>query len=270
MKKALLITLYILAFLILAAAIIVTLLDEGLSTTLITRIVCAVAALLVGIFRVFDGNPTAAQGNRAVYQRNYADFIGQAFSGDKKVLKQFYAAVDLYAKKQPDKALERFETLRSACKTQEDSHAVFAFMGLSCHDLRLWPEALGHYTAAMAIRPHSTLSSNAGICYERMGKYEQAMEAYQQAIVLNRENAIAYSNVAQMMLRLGEYISAYEYAQKALQQDRRLPQALSASAICHYMWGDMEQYEEYYRKAVSCGSDGEKLKQYIRSLDTTL
>lgn len=47
-------------------------------------------------------------------------------------------------------------------------------------------------------------------------------------------------------------------------------QALDAVAVCHAMMGNREEYEQAFRRAVSCGSDPKTLKDYINSLNSEL
>lgn len=207
---------------------------------------------------------------KAVYQKAYGEFIQNAFCDDQKLEKQFYNAVDDYNRNKPAAAIAKLEKLRKECHKSADIYAVTVFTALCCDDMGACAEAIGHYSAAMQLRPHTTLASNMGLCHQRTGEADKAMEAYENAIRIDPSNAYAHNNISALYFRDGDYESALDYAQAALDIDDRLPQALSTAAICCALLGSKEDYESYYRKAVSAGYDGKKIKNAIRALDPEL
>ena len=87
---------------------------------------------------------------------------------------------------------------------------------------------------------------------------------------IHQGNANAWNNLAQQHLRNGRYEEALDAAENAAKLNPKLAPAHNALAISSYMLGDMEAYEQHYRRAVSNGSNGERLKAYIASLDAKL
>ncbi len=207
---------------------------------------------------------------KQTYQNAYSAFIRSAFSNDPKLETRLYQAIDDYNQSKPADAIKKLEKLRKECCNTDDVYAVTCFTALCYDDLGVFSTAAEHYQAALNLRPNSTLASNLGICRDRLGDQEGAIEAYQYASQLDPQNAYPYNNLAQLHLREGEYEGAIEYAQKAIALNSKMYQAYNALAISHAMLGNTAEYEKYYRQAVANGSDGKKIKAFIESMDASL
>ncbi len=230
---------------------------------------CAIA-LITSMVKTFFRPARRPSNRRALYRKAYAEFIEGAFNDDKKLEKKFMDALEAYNRERYAASLDLLNKLLPQCMRTTDRYAVTVFQALCCHDMNLYREAIGYYEAAMLIRPNTTLASNQGMCYEKLGDYEAAEKAYCRATQLDPQNASALNNMAQMCLRTGDYEDALKYATLAYERNQKLVPALNALAISNYMLGDQEAYRRWYRQAVACGSDAAKLKAYIASLDATL
>lgn len=226
-----------------------------------------IAGALIGLAKAISGSRKSVANKKAAYRKAYSEYIGTAFSQEPKLEKMFYNAVDDYNQGKPSAGIAKLEKLRKQCQRSDDYYAVIVFTALCYDDMKLYSKALEQYYAALQLRRSSTIASNMGLCHERMGNAEQAMDAYIQAVQIDPKNNYAYNNLAQQCIRRGDYAQGLGFAEKAVQINERMPQALNAMAICHYMLGDQGEYERYYRMAVSSGSDGNALKRYIASLD---
>ncbi len=232
--------------------------------------------VVVSLTAAFIGSLTGASAQKNMgskkhlYRERYGSFIGRAFAMDAKAEKKLFKAIDRYATDKPADGLPILRKLYDECQSQEDRYAVVTFMGLCLDDMQVCDKAIEMYDFSLRMKPSSTIASNMGLCYNRIGDYEQAMESYQQAIAIDAENAYAHNNMAALLIRQGDYEEALLAAEQAVEINHRMPQALNAMAVCHYMLGNMDEYQKYYRQAVSAGSDGTKLKAYIRSLDATV
>lgn len=230
----------------------------------------ALIAILAAMIRSATGSRRRVSNKKAVYSKAYAPFIGSAFSREPKLEKRFYNAVDLYNRNKPAAAVTQLEKLRTHCSHSDDYYALTVFTALCYDDMRLYAEAAALYEKAVQMRPNSTLVSNMGLCFDRMGDSAAAMDAYQQAVQLDDKNFTAYNNMAQLCIRTGDFVSGLECAQTAVSLNGKMPQALNALTICHYMLGHQAEYEQSFRQAVSCGSDAKALKAYLKSMDPTL
>ncbi|MBQ9083978.1 MAG: tetratricopeptide repeat protein [Clostridia bacterium] len=207
---------------------------------------------------------------KSLYHERYGEFIGRAFETDPKAGKKFLKAVDCYAHDKPADGLPILKKLYDVCQTQEDRYAVVTFMALCLDDMQIRDKAIEMYAFSLRMKQNTTIASNMGLCHERIGEYEPAMAAYEQSIAIDPNNAFAHNNMAVLLIRQGDYEGGLRCAEKAVNINHRMPQALNSMAVCHYMLGNMDEYQKYYRQAVSAGSDGPRLKAYIKSLDATV
>lgn len=207
---------------------------------------------------------------KAVYQKAYEEFIQNAFYDDPKLEKKFYKAVHNYAQSKPSAAISKLEKLRRECQRSNDLRAVTVFTALCLDDMQLYHKAIDQYDAALRIRDSSTLHSNMGLCYLRLGQYQESEACYKRAIRSNPKNAFAYNNLSALYFRQQYYDEALDYAKQAMEIDRNLKQALGTAAICCGLLGYEEDYKKYYRQAVTAGYDGQKIKTTIAKLDPKL
>lgn len=258
---------------LLAAAVIALLVYQGLITkeltsSDLTRALLILAGLVLSLIRSFGNRPS--RGGKTLYKRAYGEFIRNAFADEPKLEKQFYSAVADYNQNRADRAVDKLMKLRGECRNSDDIYAVTVFTALCLDDLQLYEEAANAYQNALRLHRSSTLASNLGLCYQHLGSYAQAQDAYELAIDIDPDNAFAYNNYSSLYFREADYESALEYAQHALDINPKIPQALGTSAICFALMGQEEEYREYYRRAVAAGYDGQKIKQAIANLDPEL
>ncbi len=204
---------------------------------------------------------------KSLYQKAYGEFLRNAFAHDPKGAKKLYAAIADYNHDQPGAALDKLRALRQDCHSSDDIYAVTVFSALCYDDAGLRKEAAEEYKKALALRPSSALASNLGLCCDRMGDAEAAIAAYERAIALDGKNDRAYNNLSALYFRQEDYETALHFAQTALQYNDRMPQALSTCALCCGLLGRQEEYESYYRRAVSAGYSGDKIKNALRALE---
>ena len=244
--------------------------DQQIETGTLTKAGILLAGAVLGIIRAAGRSQRGVVNKKAVYSKAYAEFIGTAFSRDAKLEKAFYNAVDDFYRGKYAAASAKMEKLLPECQNNEERYAVTAFQGLSTDKMGILEKALEYYLAVQQIRPNSRIASNMGSCYASLGRTEEAIRHYEQAIQLNPQNAVAYNNLAQHYLQAGDYKLAKDYAAQALEVNAKLPQALCAMAVCSHMLGNKEDYERYYRQAVSNGYDGKTIKRYIQYLDSAI
>ena len=205
---------------------------------------------------------------KALYQKAYPEFIQEPFADEPKLEKRFYDAIHDYNRNNPSAAIAKLEKLRKECRNTAELRAVTVFTALSMDDMGRYPEALVQYDAARKIRDCSTLASNMGLCCQRLGRSNEALDYYEEAIQLDGKNAYAYNNIAALYFSDGDYESAFDAATDAIECNAKLPQALGTAAICSKLLGNEADYDLYYRRAVAAGYDGDKIKRVIKQLDS--
>lgn len=243
-------------------------LEQSLETSDLTRGAIIILGAISTMFKKPRQRPVANK--KALYQKAYPEYIQEPFADEPKLEKRFYDAVHDYNRDKPADAITKLEKLRRECRNTAELRAVTVFTALSFYDLGKFEESLKHYDAARKIRDCSTLASNMGLCCNRLGNYSRAAELYEEAIQLDSSNAFAYNNLSALFFAQGEYENALDAAKDALECNERMPQALSTAAICCKLLGYEEDYSHYYRRAVAAGYDGDKIKQFLKQLDSKI
>jgi len=93
------------------------------------------------------------------------------------------------------------------------------------------------------------LWNSLGVILADMGRYEEAVEAYQQAITLKPDFAICYNNLSVAYKRLRKFDSAKFALEKALEIDPQLAEALNNLANYYRDIKDFQKARELYEKA---------------------
>ena len=252
-----------------AAAVVGLLAYQGLVTHELTGSNLTKAILiLIGVVLSLLKGERRGKATKADYKAAYGHLIGNAFSGDPKLEKQLYKALDDFNSRKYPACLKKLDDLFASSSNSADRFVVYVFIAL-CHSrMGQYEEAIRVYSNALLIREHSTVSSNMGSCYLELGKMEEALECFKRAIRADASNPNPHNNIAQLYIECGEFTEALPYAEAALKINAKMPQALNAMAICHAMLGNEAEYESYFRRAVACGSDGKTLRAYIENLRT--
>lgn len=238
-----------------------------LETNQITR---AGILILGAVVSMFKKPRTKIANKKATYSKAYDEHIRGAFQDSPKLENQFYNAVHLYNLNKPGKAVVKLESLRKECKNSNEMRAVTIFTALCLDDMQLFDNAITQYQAATHIRDSSSLRSNMGLCYQKIGNYEDALVCYEKAMELDPKNAYAINNLSALHFRLGDFEEALAIAEDAIAVNAKMQQPLTTAAICCGILGNTEKYEKYYRQAVSNGADGKAIKEIIRNMDSEL
>lgn len=238
------------------------------STTLI-RAGLILAGLVITAARLITGQ-NASRGKRMLaYQEAYGDLIGNAFESDPKAKKAFYRALDDFNRNNHLAAVKALQKLLTPSSPPADRFAIFAFLGIILEDIHSWQEAIRFYNAALEYRTHPKIVTNLAFSYDRGGYTETAMDTYRHAIEISPDDPVPNNNLAVLCLRQANYQDALEYAHAALRISGTFKPALTSVAVANAMLGNTREYEDYYRRAVSAGADGEGIKEYIRSLQSS-
>ena len=238
-----------------------------LETQQITKAVLIIAGAVLSMLR--KPQPKVAN-KKATYAKAYSEYIQNAFQDSPKLERQFYDAIHLYNLDKPDKALKKLESLRKECQRTNDLRAVTVFTALCLDDMQVYDKAITQYQAALSMRNSSSLRSNMGLCFQRLGDFQEAEQCYEQAMQLDPKNAYAINNLSALYFRLGNYDEALDIAVEAIEVSPKMRQALTTAAICCGILGYDEEYQQYYRQAVANGADGNRIKQVIKNMDPCL
>ena len=246
------------------------LVTKNFDSGFLMKAILCILGVVASIAKLSSGKTRTPSNRKALYRKAYAEFIEGAFTDDKKLEKKLMDALQSYNQEKYAASLDKLNQLYPLCQRSTDRYAVLVFQGLCCHDMKLYKDAICHYEAALLIKPNSTLASNAGLCYEKLGDYDTACDRYRRAAQIDSKNATPYNNMAQIWMRLGDYQTALEFAELAHERNQKLVPALNALTICHHMLGHQEEYRKYLRLAVASGSNAKNIKAYIERIESAV
>ena len=132
------------------------------------------AGAILALVRHITSSKKRVTNKKALYQKAYGEFIENAFYDEPKLEKRFYNAIHDYNMHKSAAAIAKLDKLRKECNRSTDLKAVIVFTALCLDDMKLYEKAIVQYQAALNIRPNSTLYSNMGICYEKIGNNDEA------------------------------------------------------------------------------------------------
>jgi len=115
-------------------------------------------------------------------------------------------------------------------------------LGVALDHLGRINDAMAEYREAIRLNPRSDAAyANLGFGLYRMGKSAEAIELLHKAILLNPENVAAHSNLGIALWGAGKKEEAYRYFKKALQLKANQPQVHSNLG---YALNEMGRYDE--------------------------
>lgn len=266
MKKTLIVIYSLLIAAVLGLVAYQYFVQKNIETGNIVKIGLVLVGLIISMIRVIAGGNQRIYNKKAQYKAAYSDLIGNAFSDNPKAEKQLYSAIHDFQTGRYGSAVKKFKKLAAQSFRSADRFTVSAFTGLCFDSAKDYHQAIPHYVTALQIRENSTVASNLGLCHSKVGNDEAAIQNYLRAVRADSKNPYPLNNLAQLHIRRGEYTEALDYAQQALGLNDKMVQALNAVTICHAMLGNEAEYEQAFRRAVSCGSNANALKSYINAL----
>lgn len=235
-----------------------------MTTRTLIRAILVLAGIVLSLLKLSSQRTPARK--KQAYANAYKDLIGNAFAENPALEKKLYRAIDDYNSGKFSRGAKRLEAMYFNCENNAQRFAVKAFSGLCYGELKDYPNAISQYNAALNLRENSTVASNLGLCYTSVGDFRSAQECYLRAARADSGNPYPLNNLAQLLIKQGDYEAALPYALEAIQRKQDMPQALNAAAICYAMADNDEEYQRYFHRAVSAGSNPKTLKAYIEQL----
>lgn len=201
------------------------------------------------------------------YLRAYEFLIGDAFKGDKKGRKTLGKALKLYNESKFDKAICLLEKLEKSSRGRSECRVTGIFIALCYTDWGLLPQAEKRLEELVNTGVENfTVYNNLGFVRRRMGKHDEALDAYESAVSYAdpEDMGTLYVNMARAYLAQDYLTAAEDYALKALEADPNLSQPACILAMVSEANGDEENFEKYFDLAVSKGQDEYEL---IKAVD---
>jgi len=94
-------------------------------------------------------------------------------------------------------------------------------------------------------------------------KFDEAIECYNEAIKLNENNPIYFSNLAAVLISKKDYIGAIEASQKAIKLDPKFAKAYGRLGLALFYSGNNEQAKAALLKAIEIDPENSVAKQNL-------
>jgi len=126
--------------------------------------------------------------------------------------------------------------------------------------MEFYQEALQQFQTVMALRddgsvPMRDLYREIGVVYFRMGKYNDAITAWQTGLRYAPNDASLSNNLSIVLMQAGRFDEAATQAQTALAMDPRMPQALNTMGQVYMAKQDFNKAIEYFLRALESEPD---------------
>jgi tetratricopeptide (TPR) repeat protein len=127
--------------------------------------------------------------------------------------------------------------------------------GLNFADKRNLNEAIKAYDKALQLDPESALAlNNKGIALADLGKYDEAIRAYEEAIEVDSKYAEAWNNKGIALADLGKYDEAIDAYEEAIEVDSKYAEAWNNKGIALADLGKYDEAIRAYEMAISIDS----------------
>lgn len=171
------------------------------------------------------------------------------------------------AKKDPQAVYQTVLVAESQGRLEDALEALQALVEVLPRDLAIKKKygglliALGQFNRANAVFSElvkkepieASHLSNLGVCLSNKTRYAEASAAFQRALILKPDHAIAWNNLAGSWRDSGSIRSTLRPYQRAIQLNPGYPTAAWGLAIISLMLGDFEAGLPLYEEGLSCG-----------------
>ena len=224
------------------------------------RTVLTVCILLGTIGKLMGGR----RGHLSLYEKSYAEELGNAFADKPLLRKKLLRACRLYNESNYRKALKYLFDLYRQAQSAKDAVPVLLFIGLCYTDVGLHKDGIKAYEELLKIDPYNgQVYSNLGYLFVAEGDFERALANYDKAIDYKPDYYSAYCNRGNCYFRMGEYDKAIEDGLQALKLKNNGVEAAGLLTIIYALQQDEENKKKYYHLAITSGKSPKDLNAAI-------
>jgi tetratricopeptide (TPR) repeat protein len=125
---------------------------------------------------------------------------------------------------------------------QPGDHRALYYIGLGLNGMRQFSEAEAAYRHALTMKPTDVKVWNnlAGLLYENLRRPAEGIRCLEQALKINPDHKLGWSNLATMVGQLGRHQQALAYADRAIALDPKLVEAYLHKATAARALGKTE------------------------------
>jgi len=123
----------------------------------------------------------------------------------------------IYVNAQEGKAVDRFKALLDM--DVERSGYGHEILALYYRDRRLVNEEMEEWKKAVSVVENERYVGNLGICYAKVGRYQEAIAMFKKQIQMNPNSAKAYNNLGMALSGVGEYEESQKQYEMSIKVD---------------------------------------------------
>lgn len=221
--------------------------------------------LLISVGILFYRTAANLRRESALVKTAYADKVGNAFDGDKKLKKQLYSALKDYNRDNLAVAIEKLAKVKKEATSAEQKLIADYFTALCFKDGGKPQVAARIYREILEVNPnYSPALSNLATYYFNMQNYAFALQFAEKAIDADPTNPYAYQNLAGTHFQLYNLAKAEEYALQALRLKPKFREAATLLAIINTMRGNAALSRQYTDLACSLGENVRDLRLAVK------
>jgi tetratricopeptide (TPR) repeat protein len=173
----------------------------------------------------------------------------------------------LFQKGELEQALRYYKKIVEIEPASERAHTAFVNIGIVLDEAQRFDEAIEAYNNALTINPKDDVALyNLGIAYKHAGKPDEALRAWKKSSELNPDNEKPLIARADMLYERGEFDDALEDYGKIADKWPLLPRPQFSIASIYQKKGLFDYAKKRYLKVVELGSDNELARKAYLNL----
>ena len=211
------------------------------------------AEVLSGLAQSLDGDPWRRRVREAVAAKNKQALVELADSAE--LAHQAPSTLELFAwALQNNESSEPVREVLSTALRKHPGDFWLHFTAANANSKTRPPryeKAIGHYTAALALRPHSTaVLVNLGHALHKQGNLDEAIAEYHTAIELDPKFAMAHYNLGVALTEQGKLDEAIDCYHKAIELDPKFVNAHHNLGHILAKQGKLDEAIDCFRRAI--------------------
>lgn len=132
-----------------------------------------------------------------------------------------------------------------------DKSFLFNYLGLTFFKLKDFPSALVYFDSALYHNPdEADYLVNAARCYEALKQNEKARSAYQTALTIHPDHAVAKHNLSALNRKDGAYLEAAQLLDDVINKNPNLPYPYAERAFYEMNNGELSKALADYNEAI--------------------
>ncbi len=136
-------------------------------------------------------------------------------------------------------------------KSEPENAGAWFGLGNAYNGLKQYDQAIQAYREALRIQPeHANAWYNLGIAYNHLKQYDQAIQAYREALRIQPEDASAWYNLGNAYVKLDQYDQAIQAYREALRIRPEYAKAWNNLGIAYAKLKRYDQEIQAYREAL--------------------